>query len=76
MTIEVTSLVLSLTSVLFTAITAVFALKAYATVLGMEKSTHQIQWQPIPQEEAGPVGEDLVKEFSDKMYKDVDQEYV
>lgn len=53
------ALVLSIVSVLFTIITAIFSFLAYAKVVGMEKSTHQIQWMPI--EEADKTGKELDK---------------
>lgn len=57
------SLILSIVSVLFTIITAIFSFLAYAKVVGMEKSTHQIQWMPV--DEAHKTGKELDK----NMYK-------
>jgi len=70
------AIIFSLTSLIVTSITAVFSILAYAKVVGMEKSTHQIQWQPIPEQESGPVGKELVDKMKETMYPDIDHEYV
>lgn len=54
-------LVLSSTAVLLTMITAGFSILAYAKVVGMEKSTHQIQWEPVPADPNAQTGKDLLK---------------
>lgn len=40
-------LAICISSFMFSAITAVFSILAYAKVVGMEKSTHQIQYVPM-----------------------------
>lgn len=57
-------LVISLTAVLFSAITVIFSLAAYAKVVGMEKSTHRIQYAPLD----GPSGEELVDKMKNTLY--------
>ena len=44
---------LCISSALFAAITFVLSLVAYAKVVGMEKSTHQIQYVPVEQPTMG-----------------------
>lgn len=36
-------------ALMFSAVTAIFSILSYAKVVGMEKSTHQIQYMPIEQ---------------------------
>lgn len=55
-------------------ITAIFSFLAYARVVGMEKSTHQIQWMPAEQ---AKTGEDLGKEMHNAFgYEDENQDSV
>ena len=57
------AIILSITSILFTGLTAVFSILSYAKVVGMEKSTHQVQWVDMGQEiKTG-------KELEDQMHK-------
>lgn len=42
--------IVSIISIILTGITAGFSVFAYAKVVGMEKSTHQVQWVPLDQE--------------------------
>jgi len=70
------AIILSLVSVILTSITAIFSILAYAKVIGMEKSTHQIQWQPIPEQESGPVGKELVEKMKETMYPDIEHEFM
>ena len=78
---EVT-LILSLLSIILTSITAIFSFMAYCKVIGMEKSTHQVAYMPVPtpqeqeQMEKNPTGENLAKEMGDKMYPDMEDEFV
>lgn len=48
-----TATIMAGTALFCTAITAVFSILAYAKVVGMEKSTHQIQYMPV-QQPGGP----------------------
>ena len=69
------TLVLSIVSILFTGITAFFSIMAYAKVVGMEKSTHQIQWVPV--DEDGKTGKELDKDmYSAFGYQNEDQESI
>jgi hypothetical protein len=72
LTSDVITLVLSICAILFSATTAILSFMAWSTVVGLKNSTHQIQWMPIPDEEKGPEGEDLVKEMGEHMYPDLD----
>ena len=87
MTIEITSLVLSISAFLFTLVTAGFSVLAYIKVVGMEKSTHQVQWMPIDTPEEAdpkfdgegnelPTESQLLKDMAEKMYPDIDEEMV
>lgn len=68
-------LVLSSTAVLLTLITAGFSILAYAKVVGMEKSTHQVQFQPIPTPDGeGQTGKDLLKGLAPEGYEFYDEE--
>ena len=68
--------VLSVSAILFSGVTAVFSVLAYAKVVGMEKSTHQIQYMPAPMpdlsDSGNPTGKDLAKQF---MPDDYDEEF-
>ena len=55
---------LSISAIVLTLITSVFSIIAYAEVLGMKKSTHKIEWQPIDQEEP-------LSEFEKEQTKDL-----
>ena len=61
-------------SAMFSVITAIFSILAYAKVVGMEKSTHRIQYVPAPsdpyqytgsEEGEGLSGPELAQKFSD-----------
>lgn len=69
-------LVLSSTAILLTGITAIFSVLAYAKVVGMEKSTHQISWEPIKVEEGETPqnAKDLMKGLAPEGYKFYDKE--
>jgi len=87
MTIEITTLVLSLVSILFTLVTAIFSVLAYSKVVGMEKSTHQVAWMPVEEpnpsvlstetdeEPEQPTESELMKAMVKHMYKE-DEEQV
>lgn len=68
--------VLSVSAILFSGVTAVFSVLAYAKVVGMEKSTHRIQYMPAPMpdlsDSGNPTGKDLAKQF---MPDDYDEEF-
>lgn len=84
------ALVLSLLSIILCSITVVFSILAYSRVVGMEKSTHQVQWMPIEtpsdhlkDEYDGLDEEEIVQrerkklyEQYNKMYPDVEEEQV
>lgn len=70
MTFDIIVAVLSLVATLLSCITAIFAIMAYCKVVGMEKSTHQIQWVD-PTASAGPMGKDLLEKMAGTgMYED------
>jgi len=70
---EETTLVLSLTSILFTGIAMIFSFASYAKVIGIEKSTHQVQYVPL---EGGLQGEELVTKMKDTLYPDDEDEFI
>lgn len=57
------SLILSGTAFLFSGITAVFSFLAYAYMVGIKKSTHQVQMVPVEEMAKNPTGKDLAKAF-------------
>lgn len=63
-------LVISLTAILFSAVTVIFSFAAYAKVVGMEKSTHRIEYVPAGD---GLTGNDLVTKMKEVMYPDDDE---
>lgn len=82
----ITCLVLSLLSIILTTVTAIFSFLAYSKVVGMEKSTHQIQWMPVDspdnsgdneksEEDIEKYEKELYNQFG-KMYPDIEQEQV
>ena len=66
-------LVISLLAIILTCITSVFSILAYCKVVGLEKSTHKIEWMD-PSKHTGPTGKDLAKAFSEHMYPDTERE--
>ncbi len=67
------TLVMSLTAVLFSALTVIFSIASYAKVVGMEKSTHKVQMVPVGN---GLTGEDLTKKMKETLYPDDEDEYI
>jgi hypothetical protein len=66
--------VLSVLAVLVSSITAIFSIMAYSRVVGLEKSTHQIQYVPLDQPKTG---EDLDKSMYDAFgYKEEQEDYI
>jgi hypothetical protein len=66
--------VLSLFAVLVSSITAIFSIMAYSKVVGMEKSTHKIQYVPL---DSPKTGEDLDKSMYEAFgHKDEEQDYI
>lgn len=64
---------LCLLAVILSSITAIFSVLAYSKVVGMEKSTHQIQWMPVDQpnqEVIQPESEVDSRKYEEQMYKD------
>lgn len=89
------TLVFSIVAVLFSLSTCIFSIFAYAKVVGLQNSTHKIQYMPVPTpdsisedepddlvekgdmiEKAGGVDKQLLKDFKEKMYPDIEDEYV
>jgi hypothetical protein len=70
------ALYFSIVAVLFSGMTAIFAILSYCKVVGMEKSTHQIQYM-TPDEmktlNGNPTGQDLVDKMAG-MYQEDFQE--
>ena len=58
---------ISISAILFSGVTAVFSVLSFCKVVGMEKSTHRIQYMPAPtpdlSDSGNPTGEELVKKF-------------
>jgi len=66
-------LVISLVAIILTCLTAVFSILAYCKVVGLEKSTHKIEWMD-PSKHTGPTGKDLAKAFGEHVYPDIERE--
>jgi len=60
MTISAIALSVALSALFLTIVTSVFSVLAYCKVVGMEKSTHQVQWVPL--EEASESSDDADRE--------------
>ena len=82
-TIDIITLVMSICSVLFTLVTAAFSVLSYSKVIGMEKSTHQIQWMPVEEpvepryDQEGnelPTESQLLQDMKKHMYSDSELE--
>ena len=70
-------LVLSSTAVLLTMITAGFSVLAYAKVIGMEKSTHKMEYVPLPVPEGAEepqTGKELLKGLAPEDYSFYDED--
>ena len=61
--IMVWCLVMAIISVLFSLVTGVFAFLSYSKVVGMEKSTHQVQW--VPMDGTNPTGKELGEKMAE-----------
>lgn len=69
------SLVLSGTALLFSFLTAGFSIYAFAYMVGVKKSTHQVQMMPVSDiDNTNPTGMDLAKQFAG--LEDLDKEHV
>lgn len=68
---------MSSVAVLLTLITAGFSILAYAKVVGMEKSTHKMEYVPLPIPEDAPPpqsGKDLLKGLAPDEYEFYDKD--
>jgi len=63
MTALIVAQILSIVAVLFASITSLFAILAYCKVVGMEKSTHKIEYMN-PEQMGNPTGKDLMEKMS------------
>jgi hypothetical protein len=89
------TLVFSIVAVLFSLSTCIFSILAYTKVVGLQNSTHKIQYMPMPGpeqvnqdepddlvekgdmvEKGGGVDKKLLRDFKEKMYPDISDEYV
>lgn len=68
MALEFVTLLFSSLALVLSLIAAVFSFLSYANVVGLRNSTHQVVYGNLPVDKENPVGDDLVKEFHDKMY--------
>ena len=84
------TMVVSGLALILSTITVIFSIMAYCKVIGLEKSTHQIQYMPVPHESVpdsteeqdedlstlnGGVDKDLMKGMREHMYRDINNEY-
>ncbi len=62
---DVLSMVVGLSAILFSGVTAVFSILAYCKVVGLEKSTHKIEYMapPMAGGQENPTGKELLKKF-------------
>lgn len=61
---DVLVMVVGFSAILFAGVTSVFSILAYCKVVGMEKSTHKIEYVAPPQgADSNPTGKDLLKKF-------------
>lgn len=63
-------LVLAISATLFSSITAPFAILAYCKVVGLEKSTHRIQYMSPEEMGNNPTGKDLLEKMSGAYQED------
>lgn len=77
--------IFSIVSILFTGITAFFSILSYSKVVGLEKSTHRIQYVPYDYESENstvngkvpPTGEELEKQMNEAFgYKDLEENQI
>ncbi len=68
---EIIYAVLSITATLLSCLTAIFAILAYCKVVGMEKSTHRIQYMTPEEMGSNPTGKDLMEKMAG-MYNEDD----
>lgn len=58
------AIILSSVAFIFSAITAVFSFYAYSYMVGVSKSTHQVQLVPAEEMANNPTGMNLAKAFA------------
>lgn len=63
---DVITLSLAISAMLFSLVTAVFSVLSYCKVIGMEKSTHQIQYIPLD-DKGAKSSDELAKQMSEAM---------
>jgi hypothetical protein len=76
--------IFSIVSILFTGITAFFSILSYSKVVGLEKSTHRIQYVPYDYDgnstvngETPLTGEELEKQMNEAFgYKDLEENQI
>ena len=72
--ILILALALASTALLLSLTTCVFSILAYTETIGIKKSTHKIEWVPIPEDERGPVGVDLKKNMDEALEQETDND--
>ena len=55
----------------FSMVTCIFSILAYAKVLGLEQSTHKIEWVPVDNNEEEKLSKKDLKEMSEDLFKEV-----
>lgn len=68
MGLEFITLLLSCLALIVAVVAAAFSFLSYANVVGLKNSTHQVVYGNLPVDKENPTGDELVKEFHDKMY--------
>lgn len=70
-------IVASTIAIILCSITAIFSFMAYSRVVGMEKSTHQVQWMHVDPKENGPDGEEEspINNYNEAVHKEWKQMY-
>ena len=62
---EILPMVLALSAILFSGVTALFSILSYCKVVGLEKSTHKVEYVAPPMGMSdNPTGKDLLKKFA------------
>lgn len=57
------SMVMSALALIFSAITVGFSFAAYARVVGLENSTHQVQMVPMDFSNPSPTGDEMIRDM-------------
>jgi len=64
-------LIIGIVACVLAMLALIFGLTGLVFIVGLKNSTHQVQYVPMEK-----TSDELIKDMNDKMYPDIEQEYV